>query len=302
MKELKDTLKYNNKGITLISLVVTIIMLLILAGVTIATLIGNNGILNKAKKAKEETLLASEEELRRLTILEAETNLENQTYTDKNGDVATIPAGFAVSQVEGENIIKDGLVIIDTNENEFVWIPVENPNEMYGVDINGKLWGKLYSFENNIFNPLNWEEKEGMITIIETEGANSKREPDYMKKSQYGDSSLEGINLLKSVVNIPGENDNEVLTNWAKQLESEFNTMINSIKKYNGFYIGRYETSLNDVNVAQSTKDSLPATASNLTTNTWYGLYEKQKSYYSNSIRGEYDLGMSVRCNVKMGS
>ena len=35
-----------NKGITLIALVITIIVLLILAGVTIATLVGNNGILN----------------------------------------------------------------------------------------------------------------------------------------------------------------------------------------------------------------------------------------------------------------
>jgi len=38
-----------NKGITLIALVLTIIVLLILAGVTIATLTGDNGILSQAK-------------------------------------------------------------------------------------------------------------------------------------------------------------------------------------------------------------------------------------------------------------
>ncbi len=42
----------NTKGITLISLVITIIILLILAGVSIATLTGDNGLLNKAKNAK----------------------------------------------------------------------------------------------------------------------------------------------------------------------------------------------------------------------------------------------------------
>ena len=42
-----------NKGITLIALVITIIVLLILAGVTIATLTGDNGILTKASQAKE---------------------------------------------------------------------------------------------------------------------------------------------------------------------------------------------------------------------------------------------------------
>ena len=43
----------NNKGITLIALVITIIILLILAGISIATLTGENGVLNKANKAKE---------------------------------------------------------------------------------------------------------------------------------------------------------------------------------------------------------------------------------------------------------
>ena len=49
--ERKQKLK-ESKGITLIALVITIIVLLILAGVTIATLTGDNGILNHANKAK----------------------------------------------------------------------------------------------------------------------------------------------------------------------------------------------------------------------------------------------------------
>ena len=51
-----------NKGITLIALIVTIIVLLILAGVSIAMLTGNNGILTQAKLAKEKTALAKEYE------------------------------------------------------------------------------------------------------------------------------------------------------------------------------------------------------------------------------------------------
>ncbi len=49
-------------GITLIALVITIIVLLILAGVTIAILTGDNGILNKATEASEKTKIAEEEE------------------------------------------------------------------------------------------------------------------------------------------------------------------------------------------------------------------------------------------------
>lgn len=55
-----------NKGITLITLVITIILLLILASVTIATLTGNNGIITKAMEAKEKTRHAEVDEQVRL--------------------------------------------------------------------------------------------------------------------------------------------------------------------------------------------------------------------------------------------
>ena len=48
-------LKKSGKGITLIALVITIVVLLILAGVTIATLTGDNGLLTRANEAKEKT-------------------------------------------------------------------------------------------------------------------------------------------------------------------------------------------------------------------------------------------------------
>ena len=51
-----------NKGITLIALVITIIVLLILAGVSIAMLTGENGILTQAQNAKKETSIAEEKE------------------------------------------------------------------------------------------------------------------------------------------------------------------------------------------------------------------------------------------------
>ena len=52
----------NNKGITLIALVITIIVLLILAGVSIAMLTGENGILTKSSKAAADTLVAEAKE------------------------------------------------------------------------------------------------------------------------------------------------------------------------------------------------------------------------------------------------
>ena len=67
---LKETLK-RNKGITLIALVVTIIVLLILAGISIAMLTGENGILNRASEAKQNTGTVQTEELVKLSVTDA---------------------------------------------------------------------------------------------------------------------------------------------------------------------------------------------------------------------------------------
>ena len=64
-----------NKGITLISLVITIILLIILAGVGINLAIGENGLFNKAKYAKEKYLNASDEEQKQLNELYEELGL-----------------------------------------------------------------------------------------------------------------------------------------------------------------------------------------------------------------------------------
>ncbi len=65
MKDLKEgglSTRNATRGITLIALVITIIVLLILAGVTIATLTGENGVLTKATEAQEETEISTEKE------------------------------------------------------------------------------------------------------------------------------------------------------------------------------------------------------------------------------------------------
>ncbi len=112
------------KGITLIALVITIIVLLILAGVSIATLTGDNGILTKAQTAKTKTEKASEEEQIQLAALNAAMNTKKYDYEVEDGKVP-IPAGFAPTQIEGQNSIKDGVVVVDENGNEFVWIPCD---------------------------------------------------------------------------------------------------------------------------------------------------------------------------------
>ena len=108
----------NNKGITLIALVITIIVLLILAGVSIAMLTGENGILNQAQKAKEETENAQGEEQNILTGYENYINsATNQVIDDDlpgNEDLKTFITQWSVA--DGETIVLPIYEIQETDE------------------------------------------------------------------------------------------------------------------------------------------------------------------------------------------
>ena len=79
----------NNKGITLIALVVTIIVLLILAGVSIAMLTGQNGILNRASEASYESKLQNAAESMSYNVTEAITAYYNKAYVDNTANDTT---------------------------------------------------------------------------------------------------------------------------------------------------------------------------------------------------------------------
>ena len=109
---MKNQMLKTNNGITLIALVITIIVLLILAGVTIATLTGDNGILTKANDAKEETIIAQEKE--QIALAQSSSILENgQTFTTNEfrSELEKIAGNDKVTVTnakdsEGENVIK----------------------------------------------------------------------------------------------------------------------------------------------------------------------------------------------------
>jgi len=81
-QNLKERVNGKN-GITLIALVITIIVLLILAGVTIATLTGDNGILTKAQSAKKVSTDAEIEEKVKLAVIASKINESNTVDTDE---------------------------------------------------------------------------------------------------------------------------------------------------------------------------------------------------------------------------
>ena len=133
-----------SKAITLIALVITIIVLLILAGVTIASLTGNNGLLSRAVAAKEETEKAEEKERIELEVLGSITadgkideeliatnikKIEGLTYKNGNiiGDTVTLPIAVKI----GENIY----TINESGEVKNAYVYSEDVQEKLQVDI-----------------------------------------------------------------------------------------------------------------------------------------------------------------------
>ena len=96
-----------NKGITLIALVITIIVLIILAGVSINLTLGENGIFNKAKYAKEEVNKASERELLALVLTEALTERE----TNKNYNQNRFLDNLIKNKIETSTIVGDEVTV-----------------------------------------------------------------------------------------------------------------------------------------------------------------------------------------------
>ena len=119
----------NQKGITLVALVVTIIVLIILAGISINLLLGNEGILKKARDGRNNYQVAANEETVNLAELEAEMESKinggsgsgggsdtisagetatngNKTYSNGT-QTATIPKGFTVSLIPTEKTISE---------------------------------------------------------------------------------------------------------------------------------------------------------------------------------------------------
>ena len=136
-----------NKGITLVALVVTIVVLLILAGVSINLVLGNNGIIAKAKEAETKSAEASQNDLKGMSDLEDEMDKQLGTYDPlkkiptktleeakvdfvkektkvefSDGNVI-IPEGFKIADVPASKV-QNGVVIEDKDGKQFVWVPV----------------------------------------------------------------------------------------------------------------------------------------------------------------------------------
>ena len=133
-KKLKEKCKRKEQGITLIALVITIIVLLILAGVSIAMLTGNNGILTQAQNASEQTGIGEEKEQIALAY-----NGAVLDKVDEGGDVTDTDLDTQFG-LNGTNADAEG--------NSPIMVTFTDTNRVYMIDENGNITGPLEAPED----------------------------------------------------------------------------------------------------------------------------------------------------------
>ena len=233
----KDRIKTrSNKGITLIALVITIIVLLILAAVTINALSGDNGILKRAKDAKEQTNEKNQEEMGKLddykgTIDQyadgtgggSSTNFTN-IDTAKSNPAGVVPAGSKVIEPDASK----GIVIKDKNNNEWVWIevPKDTVFSELTIDTTGELTDQNYE-----------DIKNKMISYAQTYREGAKKQGCNWIDEWYAidESTL----ITASTSNLTDAQ--KALTNGCGLTYYEYKTayekMLKSTYTYGGFWI-----------------------------------------------------------------
>ena len=283
MAENKKRNKKENKIANKNKKVILIIIVLFLIILGVASLAYSQNI--KLAKNNNEEQEVEESKSQEIVL---EDNKYMHVETDASGDKVPVPNGFVGSSVAGEKEIDTGFVIYEgeeevtdsnaqtaqTSRNQYVWIPVEDISKFYGTDANGKSWGKIYNFttgtnSSNTFDEVtgtyanNWRESNGVMSISST---SSYREPDVLR-------SRDTPYYLRTY---KVSEDSQL--DFLMRQQTDFKKMIDSVEKYGGFYIGRYETgdlSKEQVVVQKGNTD--------IHSQTWYAMYEKCKTLSDNN-------------------
>ncbi len=259
-------------------------------------LTGQNGILNRAQEAKEKTETAQEDEADKMATMEAMVQTAGTTITnpssygknpsaqataDGTGKYFALPVG--AKYIEGT---VDTGVVVNIKESEFVWVPVDDVvldvskiADLPTSEENGTLNGKTYT-------PMAIKVGSDYKGILyDYSGSNS-----YLK---YNDSSnnYQGGSTAYREPDIISFDTGDYETEGIKKdiLQKEYNEMIESILKYKGFYVARYEAGLdkttNEIvfkNASLDENNTITTSANNSKTSSWYGLYKKMKTFTTN--------------------
>ena len=222
-----------NKGITLVALVVTIVVLLILAGVSINLVLGDNGIIAKAKEAQRKSAEASQNDL--IGMNELAQQLEEQINGSAGGSGAgtKVPAEATAETApyfpdntftKKEGTIDTGLVIQDGSGNEYVWVVV--PKSLYN---------------NTAYNSNNAKKPSSSTDYANIEYCLQQYTATYRKDgwSDTHEADPDNVGWLTS-----------------DEYTELKNSMLKSVYENGGFYVGRYEAGIGTNRTSKSATNS----------------------------------------------
>ena len=239
-KEIKSK-KKKNSGITLIALVITIIVLIILAGVSINLVLGNNGIITRAREARNNYQKAAAEEETALKDLD---KLIDETTGSSGGDTTKDITKYQTGETKPylpdsnysvkEGSVDTGLVIKDKVGNEYVWVEVPKTAAVYptaGINLNtASLTAENYTAIEN-----------DLKTYTST-----YRNTASFSDTYYADS-----------YNAADWFADENAYNTAKQ------KMLKSVYENGGFWVGRYEAGIEENRTAEGEATITPLSQAN---------------------------------------
>ena len=268
----------NEKGITKMQFVIIIVIIvisIILASMGIIFILKDNEYIKSSESVRE----SYKDEDNEKKLIGAQTESETLDTTNvilelsEDGIYVPVPKGFTASTILGERKVNEGFVIKQGNNgsvtsevNEFVWIPVDDASlgEMYNTAGEEKNLSGVLT-KTSLYSNVRLNDEDSLIYSPATPGVElGLREPDVLVDE---DTDTKYISIL-NYANIQEMADGMV---------EEYNTVYESIKKYNGFYIGRYElTGTVDFPTVQKGQNVI-------TEQTWYDL----KKACTNVVTGE---------------
>ena len=250
MKRTKQQNQKFNQGITLVALVVTIVVLLILSSVSLNLVLGDNGIIVKAKEAAETTAAAQEKEAMERNLLEKELENSLSTPAVEPTDGVKIPTGFYyVGGTKASGIVisdnkndknkyrNQKVVGTDLLGNQYVWIPCTTDSSSSDLQYARTEWG------------------------VEVDGADNSR------------AIKDELTLTdSSVMYSDADTANGINADVSKEIVAQIKAEKTSVAKYGGYYIGRYEVGKNgDTAVVKYNQTPY----AEITWSTAYGLAKK---------------------------
>lgn len=181
-------------GITLVALVVTIVVLIILAGVSINLVIGSNGIMSKAKQSKIRTSLASYKE--QLGIFIADKKIENTEFYEESLTAGKTSVAYNTKTNNDEKTIKDIIKNITDEDLEKIEI-IKGKLIVNTKDKNVIEAAKNVGVEPNPYNIENGELKSDSGNLLLVDENGTLRLPDSVTKISSGAfSNVEGLRTI----------------------------------------------------------------------------------------------------------